>query len=167
MNPPHCQSVVELAQQLGIHVITLSKWRLHGEVVPATQRDPEAWGPADQFTLVLETAGLNPTEPGASCHKRGLFPEQVDRWRQAALDANKQPLRTMARQKDLEKRHQQDQCPIKRLQHELRRRDKVLAEAPALLIASKQIQAYWGEDEGDWPFPRIGANRWRSSMPEW
>jgi hypothetical protein len=32
-------------------------WRLQGEVVPASQKDPEGWGPADKFTLVLETAG--------------------------------------------------------------------------------------------------------------
>jgi hypothetical protein len=31
----------------------------------------------------------------------------------------------------------------------LRRKDKALAEAAALLIASKKIQAYRGEDAGD------------------
>jgi hypothetical protein len=55
----------------------------------------------------------------------------------------------MADQKDLQKRHQEDQREIKRLQQELRRKDKVLAEAAALLIASKKIQAYWGEDGED------------------
>jgi hypothetical protein len=55
----------------------------------------------------------------------------------------------MADQKDLQKRHQEDQRQIKRLQQELRRKDKALAEAAALLLASKKIQAYWGEDEGD------------------
>jgi uncharacterized small protein (DUF1192 family) len=73
----------------------------------------------------------------------------VDRWRQAAQDANANSMLTMADQKDLEKRHQQDQREIKRLQQELRRKDKALAEAAALLMASKKIQAYWGEDEGD------------------
>ena len=104
MSPPHRQSVAEIAQELGIHVITLYKWRkawrLQGEVVPATQKDPEGWGPADKFTVVLETAGLNATELGAYCRERGLFPGQVDRWRQAAQDANAQPLLTMAEQKD-------------------------------------------------------------------
>jgi len=52
----------------------------------------------------------------------------------------------MAEQKDLEKRHQADQREIKRLQQELCRKDKALAEAAALLITSKKIQAYWGED---------------------
>jgi putative transposase len=54
----------------------------------------------------------------------------------------------MTDQKDLQKRHQEDQPEIKRLQQELRRKDKALAEAAALLIASKKIQAYWGKDEG-------------------
>lgn len=124
-------------------------WRLQGQVVPASKKDPEGWGPADKFTVVLETAGLNTTELGGYCRERGLFPDQVDRWRQAAQDAHAQPLLTMAEQKDLEKRHQVDQREIKRLQQELRRKDKALAEAAALLIASKKIQAYWGEDQGD------------------
>ena len=153
MGPPQRQSVAELSKELGIHVITLYKWRktwrLQGEVVPASQKDPEGWGSADKFTVVLESAGLNSTELAAYCRERGLFPEQVDRWRQAAQDANAQPLLTMADQKDLQKRHQEDQREIKRLQQELRRKDKALAEAAALLIASKKIQAYWGEDEGD------------------
>jgi uncharacterized small protein (DUF1192 family) len=66
-----------------------------------------------------------------------------------ALDANANSMLTMADQKDLEKRHQQDQREIKRLQQELRRKDKALAEAAALLMASKKIQAYWGEDGED------------------
>ena len=145
--------MAEIFQELGIHVITINKWRkawrLQGEVVPATQKDPEGWGPADKFTVVLETAGLHATELGGYCREPGLFPEQVERWRQAAQDANAQPLLTMADQKDLQKRHQEDQREIKRLQQELRRKDKALAEAAALLMASKKIQAYWGEDEGD------------------
>ena len=153
MSPPHRQRVAQISAELGIHVITLYKWRkvwrLQGQVVPASQKDPEGWGPADKFTVVMETAGLNATELGGYCRERGLFPEQVDRWRQAAQDANAQPLLTMAEQKDLEKRHKADQREIKRLRQELRRKDKDLAEAAALLIASKKIQAYWGEDAGD------------------
>ena len=153
MSPPQRQSVAQISAEMGIHVVTLynwrKAWRLQGQVIPASQKDPEGWGPADKFMVVLETAGLNTTELSGYCRQRGLFPEQVDRWRQAAQDANAQPLLTMAEQKDLEKRHQADQREIKRLQQELRRKDKALAEAAALLIASKKIQAYWGEDEGD------------------
>ena len=117
--------------------------------MPASAKDPEGWSAADKFTLVLETAGLNATELSAYCRERGLFPQQVDRWRKAAEDSNAQPLLTMDDQKNLQKRHQEDQRQIKMLQQELRRKDRALAEAAALLIASKKIQAYWGEDEGD------------------
>lgn len=81
--------------------------------------------------------------------RTGPVPEQLDRWRQAAQDANAQPLLTMAEQKDLEKRHQADQWQIKRLQQEKRRKDKALAEAAALLMVPRMILAYWGEDGDD------------------
>ena len=104
---------------------------MQGEVVPASEKDPEGWTADDKFTVVLESAGFNATELSAYCRERGLFPEQVDRWRQTAQDAN--AVLTMAEQRDLEKRHQQDQKEIKQLKQDLRRKEKALAEAAALL----------------------------------
>ncbi len=119
MSPPHRQSVARISEELGIHVITLYKWRktwrLQGEVVPASEKEPNGWSAADKFTVVLETAGLNATELSAYCRERGLFPEQVERWRQAAQDANAKPVLTMAEQKELEKLRAQDQREIKAL----------------------------------------------------
>ena len=140
-------------------------WRFQGEVVPASQKDPEGWGSADNLTEVLETACLNATELCGYCRERGLFPEQLVRWRQAAQDDHAQPLLTMADQKDLQKRHKEDQREIKRLQQELRRNEKALAAEAALLIASKKIKVYWGEDEWDCPRRKFAARPWRPSMP--
>jgi len=116
MGPPQRQSVAQISKEFGIHVATLynwrHNWRLQWEVVPASAKDPEGWSATDKFTLVLETAGLNATELSAYCRERGLFPEQVDRWRKAAEDANAQPLLTMDDQKNLQKRHQEDQRQI-------------------------------------------------------
>ena len=39
----------------------------------------------------MESVGLNATEISAYCPERGLFLEQVERWRQAAQDANEKP----------------------------------------------------------------------------
>lgn len=153
MSPPQRQSVAQISAELGIHVVTLynwrKAWRLQGEVVPASEKDPEGWGATDKFTVVLETAGLNATELSAYCRERGLYPEQVERWRQASQDANEKPVLTLKEQKELEKLRAQDQREIKRLKQELRRKEKALAEAAALLIASKKIQAFWGEDGDD------------------
>jgi transposase len=107
MSPPHRQSVARISEELGIHVITLYKWRkawrLQGEVVPASEKDPEGWSTTDKFTVVLETAGLNATELSAYCRERGLFPEQVERWRHASQDANDKPVLTLKEQKELRK----------------------------------------------------------------
>ena len=62
-----------------------------------------------------------------------------------AFEANANSMLTIGDQKDLEKRHQADQREIKPLQQELRRKDRALAAAAALLFESKKIQAYWGE----------------------
>ena len=153
MSPLHRQSVAQISAELGIHVVTLynwrKAWRLQGEVVPASEKDPEGWGATDKFTVVLETAGLNATELSAYCRERGLYPQQVERWRQASQDANEKPVLTLKEQKELERLRAQDQKEIKRLKQELRRKEKALAEAASLLIASKKIQAFWGEDGDD------------------
>lgn len=120
---------------------------MQAEVLPATQKDPQGWGSACKYTVLQETAGLNAAEPGGYCRDRDLFPQLVDRWRQDAQDASSKCLMPMAEQKeDLEKIHQRE---IKRLRQEVCRKEQALAEAATLLIASKQIQAYWGTEEGD------------------
>jgi len=153
MSSPNGQDVPQVSKELGIHRSMLCKWRsnwcLRGDVVPASEKDSDSLSAADKFTVVLKSAGFNATELSAYCRERGLFPEQVDCWRQTAQDANANAVLTMAEQRDLEKRHQQDQKEIKALKQDLRRKEKALAEAAALLIAAKKIQAFWGEDGDD------------------
>ena len=83
MHPPHRQSVARISEELGIHVMTLYKWRktwrLQGEVVPASEKEPEGWSAADKFTMMIQTTGLNTTELSSYCRERGLLPEQVER----------------------------------------------------------------------------------------
>ena len=55
MGPPHRHSVAEISKELGIHVITLFKWRkasrLQGEVARWRQVDQDA---VDSGRLVIE-----------------------------------------------------------------------------------------------------------------
>ena len=93
MSPPHRQSVAQISAELGIHVVIFyncrNVWRSQGEVVPASEKEAAGWSAADQFTVVLETAGLNATELSDYCRERDreLCPEQVKHWRQTAQDA--------------------------------------------------------------------------------
>ena len=131
-------------------MVTLYKWRkawrLQGEVVPASEKEPEGWNAADKFTVVLETAGLNATELSAYCRERGLFPEQVSRWRQTAQDANQKPVLTLKEQKELEKFCAQDQREMKALNQELQCKEKAMAEMAALLVLRKKWEAFCSED---------------------
>ncbi|MGB7565981.1 MAG: hypothetical protein WBM08_14675 [Prochlorococcaceae cyanobacterium] len=142
-------------------MITLYKWRktwrLQGEVVPASDKEPEGWSAADKITAVLEMAGLNATELSAYCRERGLFPEQVSRWRQAAQDANKKPVLTLKEQKELERLRAQDQREIKALKKELQCKEKVMAEMAALLVLRKKWEAFSSEDAEASRAPRTGG----------
>ncbi len=139
--------MARISEELGIHVVTLYKWRkawrLQGEVVPASVKAPEGWSATDKLTVVLETAGLNATELSAYCRERGLFPEQLERWRQASQDANDNPVLTLKEQRELEKLRAQDQREIKRLKQELRRKEKALAEAAACSWPQQRSRPSW------------------------
>ena len=82
MTPPNRPSVAQISAELGIHVASLynwrKAWRLQGEVVPASEKDPEGWGATDKFTVVLETAGLNATELSAYCRVRSTSAHQFN-----------------------------------------------------------------------------------------
>lgn len=120
MGPPHRQIVAEISKDLGIHLIMLYKWRkawrLQGEVVPATQKDPEGWGTADMF--FSGTGDLRPLCDWTVwlLPRAWPAPRAGGPLGQAAQDANAMPLLTMADQKDHQKRKQEDQREIKRMQ---------------------------------------------------
>jgi len=143
------QSVAQISAELSIHVVILynwrKAWRLQGEVVPASEKDPDGWSAAEKFTVMLETAGINATELSAYCREWGLFPEQVERWRQAAQDANKKPVLTLKEHKELEMLRAQDQREIKALKKELQRKEKAMAEMAALLVLRNKWEAFCSE----------------------
>ncbi len=74
---------------------------------------------------------------------------------------------TLLEQWGLEKLRAQDQREIKRLHKELCNKAEALAEAAALLLVTKKMQALWVEVEEDWPPRRISGGHWRFSMARW
>ena len=48
-------------------------WRLQGEVVPTSDKEPEGFRATDTFTVVLETARLIATDFSRHCREPGLF----------------------------------------------------------------------------------------------
>ncbi len=114
--------------------------------MPASENVPAGWSAADKFTVLFETAGLNATEHSAYCRDRALYPEQIDRWRQAAQDANEKPVLTFKDQKELEKLRAQDQKEIKVPKMELLCKETVMAEMATFLVLRKIWEAFCSED---------------------
>ncbi|MFO0018300.1 MAG: hypothetical protein ACK52U_17340 [Synechococcaceae cyanobacterium] len=92
MNPPHRERVCAFVRDTGIAVPILCCWHSQGQhqglQVSTTNRHSEQWSAVDKVAVVIESAGLSGSELGGFCRARGLYPNQVARWRQAAEDAD-------------------------------------------------------------------------------
>lgn len=143
MYPPYNQSINEIIKETGVAKVTLYAWkyRYRGvkEVVDAKKPGADVFSSAEKFHLVVESAALNEQELGEFCRRRGLFPEQLARWREACLVANEsRPKRDdRGEQKELVKQ-------IRSLEDELHRKEKALAETAALLVLQKKVHSILG-----------------------
>jgi len=146
-NPP---TISGLAKQEGISEATLYNWRKQlrqeGRPVPEHDRTSENWSAQTKFAVVVETAALTETELAQYCRSKGLYPEQIKAWRDAAIESQDSSQQAAA----VQQQHGRDyRKQIQRLEREIQRKDKALAEAAALLILQKKMRALWegGEEE--------------------
>lgn len=143
--PPNNCRMSDLIRETGIPGGTLRAWRSKYGGIPEgsnlTTKDKEQLTSASKFQHVVESSTLNEHETGEFCRRRGIFPEQLSAWRDACLVANEHhPNRQdRAEQRELLKQ-------IKLLEGELRRKEKALAEAAALLMLQKKVRIIWGEN---------------------
>ena len=150
MSPPSRETVTEISRATGISRQTLYSWRhlwkREGELVPARSSSAEAWDSSDKLAAVIQAAGLNGADLGAYCRERGLYPQQLARWRQAAEYANGLDAPSMADQKELQRKNQELIRQNRRLERELQKKEKALAEAAALLLLTKKFDSLWPQE---------------------
>lgn len=144
--PPDNRSVASVAAEEGISDATLYGWlkscRRQGVPVPGNRKTGDDWSADAKLAVVIETASLSETELGTYCREKGLYPEQVQRWKEACLQgAGMQENRDKAAQKQ----QRDDRRTIKKLKADVRRKDRVLAETTSLLVLSKKLEALYGE----------------------
>lgn len=150
MLPPESKSIAEIAEEEGLSTGTLYNWRkaarAEGRLIPDGDATPEGWTSRDKFAVVLETAAMNEEQIAAYCRKRGIFPEQVRQWREACEDANAWD---HLQERKLQAARMSDRKALRRLQAELDRKEKALAEAAALLVLDRKVAAIWGKVEAE------------------
>ena len=146
MLPPNNVTVVDLVRDTGIPKDTLYTWRRKAQMgdAPAKHKPSDGLSSEEKFNVVLEAASLTEVQLGEYCRRKGLFAQQISAWRAICVQAHA----PLAPQADREKLRHQAKA-IKRLEADLRRKEKALAEAAALLILEKKVHGLWEGTEAD------------------
>ena len=132
-----------VSRELSISTTTLERWRADALSRPARER---VWTAPARFEAVLITAAMDEASKSAWCRENGVYPQELEQWRTAATQALADPedaTRTRHREKKT------DQRRIKELERDLRRKEKALAEAAALLVLSKKLEAIFPKDKDE------------------
>jgi hypothetical protein len=106
-----------------------------------TSKKRSALTALEKLRLVLEASELDEVQRGAFLRKEGLHQADLDRW-QAAIETALDPGAA-------KKVAAGDKKRVASLEKELRRKDKALAEAAALLVLRKKAQALLGDEDDD------------------
>lgn len=145
LTSPGALSASSLANEVGIHQSTLSRWvREYGNVSKMggvmKARRPQDWTAEEKLVAVLDYEKLDEQEHGKYLREKGLHSVHIERWKQELIEGLK-ALRS-GKKDSRDKR-------IKELEKELRRKDKALAETAALLVLKKKAQVIWGDREDE------------------
>ena len=136
------------AAQEGIPRATFFCWKkkyLRKEVRVSRKTKPEQHTPEQKFSIVLQTSTMSELELGAYCREHGLFSDQISDWKDACIQGNARPQKTQ--RSTLSSKI--DKKKIKKLEKELNRKEKALAETAALLVLRKKFNALWEESEDE------------------
>jgi transposase-like protein len=138
------RTIESVAKEVNVGYQTLKTWKKRKTLdkVTATARKekrPQDWKRDEQLVALMETHGLSEEALQAWCRERGIFPHHLDSWRASFCTQESAPAADGRDMRIL--RNENDD-----LKKELRRKEKALAEAAALLVLQKKFRALW-EDE--------------------
>lgn len=143
----------ELSREVGVAQSTLWRWRQEAANLPSMKptprqeppqeqpvaaRRPDDWTPREKLEAVLEAGSLNDAELGAWLRRKGLKDEHLYQWRELM----EQGLAKISRSDGTAGAARKE---IQRLEKELDRKDKALAETAALLVLQGKVEALWAE----------------------
>jgi transposase len=136
--PPESSPVEVVSREVGVSASTLERWRAEALAVAAGERPDlrrHRWTPAARLEAVIATAAMDEATRSGWCREQGLYPADLEAWKQAAVTGLGEPQPGTATEA------RQDRRRIKQLERELNRKDKALAETAALLVLSKKLSA--------------------------
>lgn len=148
--PPYNKTYIELSQEECIPASTIYTWlkkrQQVGKMNSKVIKISTLWSVEARFSAIVETATMSELELGEYCREKGLYPDQIKDWK-AEFIASLTGDPVSSQQEKAQGKG--DKKRINQLEKELRRKEKALAEAAALLILGKKLQAFYGEGNED------------------
>lgn len=143
-------SISSIARSLGIKISTFHGWvkamenkdltedfPTSGEII---QKSPYQWSVKERFDSIIESSKLSKEELSEYCRKKGIFPHHLENWKNEFIKSFSKGRSDSTETKKLKNE-------IKTLSFELKRKEKALAEAAALLVLKKKATDLWGLKE--------------------
>ena len=129
-------SARQLAGETGLRQQTLSRWLQEASSLPLmpAKRPKRDWSIEEKIRILAKASTLTGAELSDFLHHEGVLQAEYEQWRLALGEEGRASLATVKR--------------IRTLERELARKEKALAEAAALLVLKKKLQAL-EEDEDD------------------
>ena len=143
------KSISEICDELAIATPTFYEWKRKYANAPGMQnkeRRPQDLTPSEKFKAVMDFESLAEESRGEFLRKNGLHSDNILAWKKQ-MEAGLEPLKKLSVEERAERNKDRDQ--IKELEKELRRKEKALAEAAALLILKKKADLIWGTGENE------------------
>ena len=144
MLPPSGMSAHALAAETGLNQSSLSRWLRDARIVGVMNQPAKQWTASEKLRVVAEASRLDDAALGVLLRREGLHKAELDAWKSAAegaLSPSGSSSSAAKRKVSLESKR------IATLERELRRKDKALAEAAALLVLQKKVQELWGDGD--------------------
>jgi hypothetical protein len=140
--PPESAPVERVSSEVGVSAATLERWLAEAlEAASGGEPPRRVWTAAARLQAVIATAALNETAKSAWCREQGVYAQELAQWSASALGALAEPKAAVSAGSN-----GADRRRVKELERELRRKDRALAEAAALLVLSKKLSAIFHED---------------------
>ena len=144
---PDARSACSLSREVGIPQSTLSRWvREAGTLESMGKKTRKNWSAEEKLRIVVQASELPEEELGAFVRREGVHSSQLEQWRETVRGAL-----TVGQTPESRRQTQRDRKRIQKLERELRRKDKALAESAALLWLKKKVQDIWGDEDDDTP----------------
>lgn len=141
------KTVKEIIEEVGIASPTIYQWRDNLANIGGMKKSskPQSRSVSEKLKALSEYNILPVEKRGEYLRKNGLHEEHLKEW-QNQIEEAFAPAKRSSKER-LEK--SADQKKIKELERELRRKEKALAEAAALLILKKKADLIWGSEEDE------------------